>query len=195
MLHNFILIGRSGCGKGTQAALLEKYLRNQNSGKTVLYLETGSLFREFIKGSSYAQKLSEKIYKNGELQPEFITINLWCSFIIEYVRENQHWIIDGTPRKVLEAEVLDSAFSFFNREKPCVLWINVPRESSEKRLIGRQRSDDTKDDIKNRMDWYETDVVKTIEFYKNNPKYKFIEINGDQSVQDVHKEILKKTGL
>lgn len=195
MLYNFILIGRSGCGKGTQAALLEKYLRNMNGGKVVLYLETGSLFREFIKGNSYAQRLSDKISKEGSLQPEFITINLWCSFLIEYVKENQHWIIDGTPRKVIEAEVLDSAISFFGREKPTVLWINVSRESSETRLLDRKRLDDTKSDIKHRLDWYETDVVKTIDFYKTNPRYQFIEINGNQSIQDVHKEILQKTGI
>lgn len=193
MLHTFIFIGRSGCGKGTQAALLEKYLRQKHEHPT-LYLETGSLFREFIKGDTHAQELSRAINKAGGLQPEFLTVNLWGSFLINNAKGKQQWIIDGTPRKLIEATMLESALTFFERSKPTILWLNVSRDSAEKRLLGRKRADDTKADIEARLDWYETDVVKTIEYYKSNPKYEFIEVNGDQSIDDVHKEILAKTG-
>ena len=60
------------------------------------------------------------------------------------------------------------------------------------RLLGRGRIDDNHDDIKTRLGWYETDVVPAIDFYKNNPKYNFIEINGEQTIEKVHQDILGK---
>jgi adenylate kinase family enzyme len=52
--------------------------------------------------------------------------------------------------------------------------------------------DDKSEDIAKRLAWYNTDVVPTIEYYKNNPRYKFIQIDGEQSIEDTHKEILSK---
>ena len=42
----FILIGRSGSGKGTQAELLKTYLNNQGV-QDIKYLTTGKSFRSF----------------------------------------------------------------------------------------------------------------------------------------------------
>ena len=37
---------------------------------------------------------------------------MWAHLLIDNAHENQHWIIDGTPRSKLEAEVIDSASIF-----------------------------------------------------------------------------------
>ena len=65
----FIFFGRSGCGKGTQADLLIKYLKNVDPGNKVIYVETGAKLREFIKGNGLSQKITAKIMAEGGLLP------------------------------------------------------------------------------------------------------------------------------
>ena len=45
-------MGRSGCGKGTQAKLLIKHLRDNNLGET-LYVYTGEKLRNFAEKEKY----------------------------------------------------------------------------------------------------------------------------------------------
>ena len=71
--QTFIFIGRSGCGKGTQADLLQKYIKTQDPGREIFYLETGSRFRDFIKGDSLSSKLSLDISHRSAPQPHFFS--------------------------------------------------------------------------------------------------------------------------
>jgi len=192
--ETFIFIGRSGCGKGTQAELLKKYIEeNDTSGRKIFYMEIGERFREFIKGNSFASGLSEEINKKGELQPEFLAVWIWANEFVNGLKGNEHLIIDGTPRKPREAKVFDSAMRFFNRENPNVIFVNVSREWAFDKLLKRGREDDEKTgEINKRLDWYENDVAPTVEFFKNSSDYKFHDINGEQSIENVHNEIIKK---
>ena len=94
----FIFTGRSGCGKGTQAELLMKRLKEVDPNRVIVYLETGKLFREFIKGDTYSQQLSKKNYDEGGLQPQFLTISMWSQFFINIVKPEAHVIMDGRGR-------------------------------------------------------------------------------------------------
>ena len=55
--------------------------------------------------------------------------------------------------------------------------------------------DDNKLDIDARLSWFKSNVVPTVDYFKNNEYYNFITVNGEQDVEAVHSEILKKTGL
>ena len=110
-------------------------------------------------------------------------------------RGNQHVIFDGTPRKLHEAGVLHSCFDFYGLDKPWVINIDISYDESMKRLLARKRFDDTEDDIKKRLDWYETDVAPTLGFYDGNPKYNFLKIRGERSIEEIHGDIVKKLGL
>lgn len=186
----YIFIGRSGCGKGTQATLLIERLEKQ--GKKIFKLETGDKFREFIKGSGYSNELAKKINEKGDLQPEFLAILMWASSMAENVNGRENFILDGTPRKMAEAETLDSAACFYGFEKPIVIFVNVSRQWSEARLSGRGRGDDGMETIRKRLDWYDVDVAPVVEWYRNNPNYRFLDINGEQTIEEVHKEIENK---
>jgi adenylate kinase family enzyme len=187
----FILIGRSGCGKGTQGELLTKYLKEIDSQRDTLYIQSGSEVREFIKGNSLTQRISNQYYKDDKLQPEFISVYMWINVLINNFDESKHVIFDGTPRRKHEAGVLDSVFDFYSLKNPTVINIDVSEEWATAKLSARHRMDDNKDDIKKRLAWYLTDVVPAIEFYKNNPRYNFISINGERSIEDVYKDIIK----
>lgn len=190
--QNFIFIGRSGCGKGTQAKLLKEYLNKIDPQRRVFYLQTGAEFRKFIQGKGFTQKLSREIYDEGGLQPEFLSIYMWSHLLAETFNENEHLIIDGTPRKFHEAGALHSIFEFYKREKPYLVFINTGEQWSIDRLKGRGRFDDNNDDIKSRLSWYETEVLPAVGFYRDNPKYNFLEINGEQTIEKVHQDILSK---
>jgi len=190
--QNFIFIGMSGCGKGTQAKLLGEYLKKVDPKREVFFLETGAEFRRFIQGEGYTQRLSKKIYDEGGSQPEFLSVYMWSHLIAENFKEDEHLIVDGTPRRFHEAGALDSAFDFYSREKPYFIFLNIGKEWATERLTGRGRIDDNHDDIKARLNWYETDVVPAINFYRNNPKYNFLEINGEQTIEKVHQDIWDK---
>lgn len=189
--RTFILIGRSGCGKGTQGDLLSKYLKQIDSSRDTLYIQSGSEIREFIKGNSITQKISNEYYTSDKLQPEFISVYMWINILINNYTESKHLIFDGTPRRKHEAGVLDSIFDFYSLKKPTVINIDVSEEWATEKLSARHRMDDKEEDIKKRLAWYMTDVVPTIEFYKNNPRYNFISVNGEQGIEEIHNDIIK----
>lgn len=191
--QTFIFIGRSGCGKGTQAILLREHLKKQNPGADIFYLETGARFRQFIGGKNYSSKLSSKIYLSGDRQPDFLAIFVWAQILIENLKGEEHLIIDGTPRSLNEAKILDTALSFYERKNPIVVYLNIGKRAAEERLRARKRIDD-KDDEKNdkRLNWFESDVYPAILFLKDNPRYHFLEIDGENSPEEIHEEIIKK---
>jgi len=185
----FVFFGRSGCGKGTQAKRLGNYLKEK--GRDVLYIETGSFLRELSKGEGLINKNIHNILKDGLLVPVFIPIWIWTDFMAKNFTGKEDMILDGVCRRFEEAVALDSAFDFFKIEKPNIILINVSKEWSSNRLMERKRADDTPEKIQNRLGWYEEDVEPSIKYFREKVGYNFIEINGEQSIEDVQKDIIK----
>jgi adenylate kinase len=185
-LQNFIFIGMSGCGKGTQAKLLQEYLKKIDPQRDVFYMQTGAIFRDYIKGDTHTQKISRKIYEEGGLQPEFLSVYMWADTFSKQFKGSEHIIVDGTPRKLHEAGVLHSIFGFYGREaKPHVVFLRITKEWALQKLMARKRIDDNVEDIKRRLSWFDTEVVPAIDYYKNSPHYHFIEVNGEQPIEKV----------
>lgn len=189
--QTYIIIGRSGAGKGTQSDLLQEYIKEQDSNADILYVESGDEFREFLKRDTYASTLAQNINIEGKLQPAFLAIWVWAKSLIENLDDKKFLIIDGTPRKINEAHVLDEAFSFYGRKNTNVIFINVSDKWAGDRLKERKRSDDTAEGIEKRLNWFDEETMPAVEFYKNNSQYNFLEINGEQTVEEVHNEIVK----
>jgi len=192
-LKTFIFIGRSGCGKGTQVKLLIEHLKESKKTEKIFYLQTGQHFRDFIKEEGLANKLADEIMDSGGRQPDFLAVWIWSNAFLKNVKNEEHLIIDGTPRSLNEARILDTAMKFYKREKPTIVYIDVSREWSEERLLARGRADDLEiEDIRKRLDWFEDDVLPAVSFYRDNSDYDFIYINGEQTIEEVSKEIMKK---
>lgn len=192
----FIFIGRSGCGKGTQADLLMSHLcKIGDKSCRTLHIESGTLLREFAGGDNFTQKKVKEVLDGGILVPESMIVSLWMDYMINNFSGTENMVFDGTPRKIREAQLLDDALHFYGIEKPTVIYVNVSRNWSEKRLEGRARKDDTPEAVARRLAWFETEVTKTIDFYRNNSYYNFIDVNGEQPIEEVQNEILAKLGL
>lgn len=88
-----IFVGRSGCGKGTQADLLQEKLKGK-----VVYVGTGEYFRSMLKGDSLTATLYREAYEKGEVCPNFlITAFLGNTFIEKYTGD-ENIIFDGVAR-------------------------------------------------------------------------------------------------
>ncbi len=192
MLHTVVFIGRSGCGKGTQAALLkERIIARDPDKRQLLYVETGENFRQFIRGVTFSAKLSKEIYEADKRQPNFLGSYMWAQTLIDQLDENMHLFLDGVARSRPEAELLTTAFEFYGREKPTIVYLNVSRKWSEERLLARGREDDrTLAKITKRLDWFDRDTLPAVQYFKENRFYNFLDINGEQSIEEVQAEIL-----
>ena len=60
-------------------------------------------------------------------------------------------------------------------------------------MMARRRMDDINEEaIERRLNWFESDVLPAVEYFRKYSKYNFIELDGDQPVEAVHQEILSK---
>ena len=178
MRNFYAFIGKSGSGKGTQAELLKAYFEKKDPSRPVLWFGSGDHLRTLAKGDTYTAERTKEFLDNGWLIPEFLIISIWADFFATHLQKNERVILDGAVE--------------FYRAKLCVIYVNVSREWAMDKLLKRGRADDTKESINERLDWYEKDVLPTLEFYKNHPKHTFLDINGEQTIDDVHKEIVDK---
>jgi adenylate kinase family enzyme len=192
----FIFIGRSGCGKGTQAKLFMDKFRIANPDKSFYYLESGANFRDFIEKDNFSSALSKKIMGEGKLQPEFLAVWVWSHLMIENLKKGDYLVLDGTPRKLREAYILETALDFYGFGDVYVIHLDITKEETKRRLKIRGRLDDTDDkNVDGRLDWFDKDVVPAIDFYSSNPRYKYIHVYGDQEIEETHQEILEKLGM
>ena len=188
----FLLMGRAGCGKGTQADLLLKYLEINGYGKAA-YVYVGSALRNFIEGNiSLTSKLAGKIMEKGDMEPSFLAVWALANNFIDKMSENTTLISDGFPRNLTEAVIIDEAVVFYGLKNVHPIVIETSREGSTKRLLDRNRADDTETAIKRRLDYFDEYVQPVIDYYEKESKHKLIKVNGEHSVEKVHQEILDK---
>lgn len=181
-----VVIGRSGCGKGTQAKFVIKRLEQQG----VRHLETGHFLREALKTSNPTTDIANEIMKKGGIFPWWFAAFTWLkAFIMDGVASD-HIILDGAPRKLKEAELLDDVMGWHNRPLPLCIYIDVSYEESKNRLMARKRADDNPEAIHNRLAYFETDVIPVIRYYED--KGRMIKVNGEQDVEGVWKEMDNK---
>ena len=186
----FIFFGRSGCGKGTQAQLLLDYLKEKNPEADSLYIQTGAEFRKFMEQDNFTSKRVGEFLSTGKLLPEFLPIWMWTSIFIDKFTAKENLVFDGISRRVEEAPVLDGALDFYDIKDRYVVYINVSEGWARERLLARGRSDDEKKEIDERLAWFEKHVAPVVEIFRKNNKYTFLDINGEQSIDDVHKDII-----
>jgi adenylate kinase family enzyme len=52
--------------------------------------------------------------------------------------------------------------------------------------------DFNEEEIERRLNWFESDVLPAVEYFRKYSKYTFIELDGDQPVEAVQQELLLK---
>lgn len=187
--------GISGSGKGTQAALLEDFLKEKDPARGVVRPEMGNLLRAFMQsGTSLAEKTGE-IVKSGGLVPSFMPIYLLTGELNKSFDGTQHLILDGTCRRPDQSRAANDMMELWGRTKLQVLSLELTPESAKQRLIARGRADDAKDEaIANRFAWYQEHVVPAMDELERLG-WTVHKINGEPDIETIHRNILSVLGL
>ena len=123
---NLILLGAPGAGKGTQAEVISKELN-------IPTISTGNMLRAAVKaGTEYGMK-AKAAMDAGDLVSDDIVIGILKDRINEPDAQNG-FILDGFPRTVPQAEVLDAMGVKIDK----VVEIFVPDETIKQRVSGRR---------------------------------------------------------
>ncbi len=191
--HTFIFIGRSGSGKGTQLELLREYLSSLPENESIKTIVMGDIFRSFFKEDGFIQKVAHEVStKEGKFQPNFLTDALFIHRAIDVVDEESVLFFDGYPRNIHQLEVIKELLEYIKRKDPIIINIEVARGSVKERMLSRGRSDDNEKAIDNRLNEYDKFIVPMIGVIKKDSFFKYIEVDGEGKVEDIHRDILIK---
>lgn len=188
--ETFIFYGIVGSGKGTQVKLLQDYLKAKD-GKEIIYAYPGNEYRKIIESDTQTSALVKDTLGNGDLQPDFLTNSIFVNMLISTISPNKHLIADGYPRTLDQAGCFEDIIKFYGRKNVKIIYLEVSKEEVTKRMKLRGRHDDTDDGIERRFNEYENKVIPSMNSLKEKSSYEFYNINGEQSVEDVHKDIIK----
>lgn len=175
----FVFVGRSGSGKGTQALFLLRKLGVKNS----FHLETGRFLRRLIKKNNPTVSLARNLMHTGQRLPSWMAAFTWLEKLIEGGAAAKHLVFDGAPRSVWEAELIDEVVVWHRRPLPICIYIDVSIKEVTSRLLGRNRSDDHLTSIRNRLRFFEKDVLPVVEYYKKRSR--LIHLDGNLAVERV----------
>ena len=183
---NLILFGPPGSGKGTQA----DFIVEKNN---FVHISTGDIFRKNISQQTDLGKLASSYMKKGEYVPDELTINLLANELESFSSSNG-FIFDGFPRTLPQANAFKELLE--NKKMPLSLVISLHVSENElvKRLLNRGldsgREDDKNEDIiRNRIQVYQNQTSILTEYYVDYLKDSFFSINGENSIEEISKEI------
>ncbi len=189
-----VFIGSSGSGKGTQIRLLKEFIKNKYPDTDILHYDSGAHFRSFVERDGYTSQKMRDILGRGKLAPDFITSWLLVDELVNKLTPEKMLIMDGFPRTLHQAVMLESAFKYYESHNIKIINIEVTQDEVRRRMIERGRADDQDTEvIEKRIQWYEDNVIPVIEHFRElREKYEVIDINGEQSPEKVHTEIIEK---
>lgn len=192
--QTFVFFGIVGSGKGTQVKLLMEFLKAKD-GKEVVYAYPGDEYRKLIASNSFTGTLVNGPLSRGELLPGFLTDAIVTNILINSLTPLKHLIADGYPRAVAQAMSFEKMMEFYNRKDIKIIYIEVGKEEATKRNLKRGRADDTEEGLAKRFNEYVNNVVPAMNYFKDKENYKIFPINGEQSVENVHKDIITALGF
>jgi adenylate kinase len=128
--RNLVLLGPPGAGKGTQADRLR-------TDFDLPYYSTGNILREAVENETELGRKAKEFMDAGELVPD----DLICAVIEERFDSGEAddgFLLDGFPRTIGQAEMLEGALDKRGRSLTAVLLIDAPDEEVVRRLSGRR---------------------------------------------------------
>ena len=123
-----VLLGLPGAGKGTQARLLAEKLDASVIG-------VGDLLRKEIKLRSEIGKIIRPIVESGGMPDLPLVMKVLNQHLEQQAAERI--ILDGFPRNIVQAEVLEKLLKEKNWQLEAVFLLSVPKEMLVNRMLGR----------------------------------------------------------
>ncbi len=133
-MKNIMFIAAPAAGKGTQAELVvQKY--------GIPHISTGDILREISKEDSEIGNYVAETLSSGKLVKDEITYQLIEDRLKKDDCKNGY-IIDGFPRNIDQAYEYDRILEKLGYEVGNVIYINVDKNTLEKRITGRRICED-----------------------------------------------------
>ncbi len=195
-----LIIGPPASGKGTQA---EKIAENFE----LEHISTGDIFRK-INDEEISQHLA-----SGKLLPDELVFKA----VKEKLDEKENFILDGYPRNVNQAKMLDKFLEERNSKIDYIIYLKVSEETIIKRMTSRrtckecgktynlitspppeenkcecggkliQREDDKEEVVRDRVKIFKKITQPVIDHYIN----KLIAVDGELSIDEVYEKIVE----
>ncbi len=125
-----VMLGAPGAGKGTQAKMIaEAY--------GIPHVSTGDIFRANLKEGTELGKQAKVYMDKGELVPDELTVKILLDRVAKDDCKNGY-VLDGFPRTIPQAEVLDKALSELGESIDYAVDVEVPDENIVRRMSGRR---------------------------------------------------------
>lgn len=125
-----VMLGAPGAGKGTQAKIIaEKY--------QIPHVSTGDIFRANIKEGTELGMEAKGYMDKGLLVPDELTVKILLDRVASEDCKNGY-VLDGFPRTIPQAEVLDKALQELNEKLDFAINVDVPDENIISRMAGRR---------------------------------------------------------
>ena len=128
--RNLVLLGPPGAGKGTQAERLV-------SDFDLPYYATGNILREAIASESELGRQAKEIVDAGRLVPDDLIFKV-IEERLDSTEARDGFLLDGFPRTIGQAELLEQALDERGRRLTAALLIEAPDEEVVRRLSGRR---------------------------------------------------------
>ena len=125
-----IMLGAPGAGKGTMASRLHEKLN-------IPHISTGDIFRENIKNGTELGRKAKTYMDQGQLVPDELT----CDLVADRIEKSDckdGFILDGFPRTIPQAEMLDRVLKEKNEKIDDVINIEITDDVIVKRMDGRR---------------------------------------------------------
>lgn len=206
---NILLLGNQGSGKGTQAKLL--VARN---GFT--HFEMGKVLRDAAEND---EELNDLVNNKGAWVPDEVSSKIAVKHLEETIPNADNILFDGFPRSEIQLGFLENWLKTKNKKLDKVIFLTLSEEESIRRLSARrthiktgeiynmitkppvgipdeelfQRKDDEPEAIKERLTW-SNDLMKPLLNIFGDREI-LIEMNGEQSIEEIYEEIVRKLGL
>lgn len=172
-MRYYILFGPPGAGKGTHAgAIAAKY--------NLKHISTGELLRAEIAAGTPLGKQAEALIDAGNLVPDEVVEHM-IENAFDTIKGVDGFLLDGFPRTLPQAEVLDAILARRGEKVNGVISIMIPDSLVYERIAGRAQKEGRADDaspeiIAHRIQTYHAQTEPLKAYYRAAGNY--YEVDG-----------------